>query len=113
MLLSILETIFQIVPIYVNVSISEIADFGFSTAIMLNQITKIYYSLLKSHLTVQICTVNYVEHFVNSKEIIFGGALRTKCGDSKYCNFLNSKLRHAYISAKFSEPYSRTHFVNE
>ena len=67
-------------------------------------------------MTVHICTVNYVEHFVNSKEIIFGGALRTKGGDSKYCNFLNSKLRHAYISAsftKFSEPYSRTHFVNE
>ena len=97
MLLSILETIFQIVPIYVNVSISEIADFGFSTAIMLNQITNIYYSLLKSHLTVQICTVNYVQHFVNSKEIIFGGALRTKCGDSKYCNLTVNSVMHIFL----------------
>ena len=32
-------------------------------------ITEIYYSLLKSHLAVQICTVSYVEYFVNSLEI--------------------------------------------
>ena len=59
---------------------------------------------------------SYVENFVNSKEIIFGGVLCSKSGDPKYCNFLNSKLRHAYISpsfTKFSEPFSRTHFVNK
>ena len=45
----------------------------------------------------------YVEYFVNSWEIIFGGELLSKSDDSKYCNFLNSKLCHAYISAGFAK----------
>ena len=48
-----------------------------------------------------------------------------KSDDSKYCNFLNSKLRHGYIFASFAKfsgskfeklivkASSRTHFVNE
>ena len=73
-------------------------------------IIETYYSLLKSYLVVQIGTVSYIEYFVRN---IFGAALRTKSGDSKYCNFLNSKLHHGYISAnftKFSEPSSKNTF---
>ena len=51
-----------------------------------------YYSLLKSHLAVQICTVSYVEYLGNFQEIVFDGALRWKKWDSvTYCN---SKIRH-------------------
>ena len=79
-------------------------------------IIETYYSLLKSHETVRICTVCYVEYFVNSKEIIFGAALHSKSGYTKHCNFLYRKVHHGCISAsftKFWEPSSRTHFVNE
>ena len=41
-------------------------------------IIEIYYSLLKSHLVPQICTVSYVKYFVSSQEIIFGRALHSK-----------------------------------
>ena len=37
-----------------------------------------YYSLLKSNLAAQICTVSYVDYFLNSEESIFSGALRSK-----------------------------------
>ena len=50
-------------------------------------------------MTVQICTVSYTEYFVNSDEIIFSGALRSKGGDSKYC----SKPCRGHISASFSQ----------
>ena len=41
-------------------------------------IIKTYYSLLKSNLAVQVFTVIYVEYFVNSYEIILGGAFCSK-----------------------------------
>ena len=47
---------------------------------------------------------------------MFGGVLPSKICNSKYYNFLNSKLRHGHISAsctKFPGPSSRMHFVNE
>ena len=58
-------------------------------------IIETYYSSLKSHMAVQICTVSYVEYFANSEQIIFGGALRSNkllLYESKNRDFRSRKL---------------------
>ena len=59
-------------------------------------------SLLKSHLAVQICTVTMFTNSNISKKIYLAKHFIQKSGNSKYCNFLNSKLNYANFT-KYSE----------
>ena len=58
-------------------------------------IIETYYSLLKSHMAVKICTVSYVEYFANFLQIIFGGAIRSnkwQLNESRNKYFRSRKL---------------------
>ena len=69
-------------------------------------IIKTIHSLFKSHLTLQVRTVYYVEYFVNSYEIYLADHFVQINRDStqiKRCSFLNSKLRHGYFSSNITK----------
>ena len=66
-------------------------------------IIKTIHSLFKSHLTLQVRTVYYVEYFVNSYEIYLAEHFVQINRDSTRCSFLNSKLRHGYFSSNITK----------